>query len=585
MGQYDEIGKQLSALGKKSEVVPARTEQVASTVSHAPSETHYKGADNNNHNELYNRPNVSHDEALRKDRAQLTARSSDAYRNYPIITGSVLQERAAQVGVKFQLDWQPFHDSFEWAGDEEREMEIEGIAEDLWDMEMESSAHWIDSNGQLNVSQLAAQAAFMGALHGEALGVFQWSNKPSYRPHPIKVLMKDPACLRTPYDLNSKIYEKFKVYHGIISGKKSSGLRSYCIHNLPPDDPEAYIQLYGSEPSKRDWFMVPERFRSQADREEYPDQAVPGAWLVAHVGDFARMPGATRPEPPMMSMLTLLRASSKWKDAHLDAAWLSSLFASVIESETPHQLASHFGGIPNAGGGDQEPQKEWQQYADDRETYHAKVRHEIMGNTNVLGLYPGEKLSHLNGGHPISNYGPFNKSILEELARGSGQGYAEFTGDFSQQNFSASQMAEINTWRRRLPQVRAVPGAFCQKIFFNWLQHKIIKGEFDFFKAGRGPRQRADWFLNNQDKITRCEFSGPKRQPNDIGKLYKAIAVGHKLGIVDLESASKDISELRYRTLQKRVKRDKILQATLEKELADIANGNSPKGKSNVAAG
>lgn len=167
-------------------------------------------------------------------------------------------------------------------------------------------------------------------------------------------------------------------------------------------------------------------------------------------------PGQTRGEPYLAPVITALKQLSRYTDAELAAAVVSSMFTVFVKTETGTTQLDPF--LDNTGGQD----------APEDGSYE-------MGNAAIVGLAPNESIEIANPGRPSTAFDPFVLSILRQIGVGLELPFELLVKHFTA-SYTASQGAILEAWRAFLTRRTFLSRVWCQNIYEAWLLEAVVMG-------------------------------------------------------------------------------------------------------------
>ncbi len=253
--------------------------------------------------------------------------------------------------------------------------------------------------------------------------------------------------------------------------------------------------------------------------------------VIAHTfdGDVGQMRGIS----PFAPVLQVLKQYDQLSNNTAQAANLQALFAATITSQAPTQdvLAAMEPGVDEPGvGGD------YDSFMEARSGWYENTAIDLGGMSRVVHLYPSDKLEFLRSETPNSNYEPFARWLLREVAACGGFTAEDLTGDYTGATYSSIKMATTTNWPIQLWRRRHIAAPFYQAAFEAWLEEEI--------EASRVPFQGGiDAFHANRSAVCRGDWRGPKAPVPDELKAANASAVEYALGVTTQERMAAERGE------------------------------------------
>jgi lambda family phage portal protein len=225
-----------------------------------------------------------------------------------------------------------------------------------------------------------------------------------------------------------------------------------------------------------------------------------------------------------------LRTWGQWEklqDATLMTAILQTIFAAVLKSELPTDGAFKAIEAAQSVVGDEFGED----YADYLMMAYERAgdsRISVDGSSVVSHLAPGEDLEFKTPQAPGSNYIPFSKVLLGEMARAIGVSIGALTMDHTGATYSSVRMENASLWPLTLRRRQRISGAFYQIAFEAWLDEAIGEGRIPF-KGGYAAFKRLG------DAALWTEWRGPPKPTADDLKTAKAVTERLQNGTSTLE--------------------------------------------------
>lgn len=472
----------------------------------------------------WNPPNYSAYGAHYGDRIPLTARIHDLARNDGWISSGVTKKVDAIIGAQWRLNAMP-----NW-----RALGIDrAAASDLADaIEAEWKAFasddcdfYIDAARQTNFTGLMTLAYRHRMLDGEALAVMDWRPVPGCA-YATCVAIVDPSRLSNPMGT----VDTLQLRDGVQRDLRGAA-EGYFIRNVHPGEPSEMQAL------DQRWTF-------------YPRQLPHGRRVVIHAFKADRA-GQVRGVSQMASLIKKAKNLGRYDEAELQAALINAVMAAVVESPFDHeQMASAM-----SGG------EELSAYQQQRLDYY-EAAPISLGGAKTLFTYPGEKLTFTKPEHPNAVFENYIRAGLRNIAAVLGETYEQFSGDWSQSNYSSARGALVEAWRGFTTEREFFGKAVAQPIYSCWLEEAIDRGRIklpagapDFYEA------RAAW--------TAATWTGPGRGWVDPLKEAQAAALRVSAGLSTFEDECAEQGK-DYREVLAQIARERDEMKSLGLDPADF---------------
>ena len=210
-------------------------------------------------------------------------------------------------------------------------------------------------------------------------------------------------------------------------------------------------------PIKQEWDVIP-AFSNKTNLRN-----------IIHLYRMLR-PGQSRGLPYLSPVIELLKQLTRYSEAEIMAAVISSYFTGVIETESTGQNM-----IGNMIGDDD---------VDSAVAGSTSDQDIKLGPGALIGLKIGEKITFGNPGRPNTGFGEFINSILQQIGVALEIPFEILIGHFSA-SYSASRAALLEAWRFFRGRRAWLSRNFCQLVYENWLYEAVAIGRIKapgFFK-------------------------------------------------------------------------------------------------------
>ncbi len=231
-------------------------------------------------------------------------------------------------------------------------------------------------------------------------------------------------------------------------------------------------------------------------------------------GDVGQMRGIS----VFANVLQVLRQFDQLSNATLTSALLQAIFSATVTSPSPT------GEILGAFQSDDEDSP-FDGWAAARGSWYDKTKIDLGGVAKMAHLFPGEKLEFNRSETPNSNYEPFARFLLREIAAAAGHTFEDVTGDYIGATYSSIRMSTTTNWPVQIWRRKHVAAPFYQTAFECWIEEAIERGEIDFPGGSTG-------FIANRAAATRAFWRGPAKPQADDLKFAAAMKQLKELGVV-----------------------------------------------------
>lgn len=436
----------------------------------------------------------SADAALLPEKELMDARGNDALRNDPLIASGIRKAQDSIIGPRYRLmskpSWRGLPAMFDevWAAEFQDEFEVK------FTLFAESPNCWIDAAGKLTFSdmlRLAVGPSYM--VHGEYLVSGEWIED-SIRPFNMAVKLIDPMRLSTPPG-----YTESRTMRAGLEKNRHGRVQRYWIRNSHPNDlvTDFESSTWSGVPAYKPWGRKNILFHANQMRTEQ-----------------------SRGVSQLAAGLKTLWMRRKLGDLELQNVALNALYAAVLETDLPEAVA-------NAMLGDLEgatPGKAYETVVKNISDYLGG-KNLYLDGVKIPVIPPGTKLN-MQRANSSSNQGfSFERSLDRHLARTFGMSVEEFTGDFTETNYSSARAAMGETHRYNQAMRGTVADKLATDIASLWLEEALRRGEIQSMPAGWHWRQFYEG--TNREALTQCLWLGAPRP--EIDPLKESQSDGVKL--------------------------------------------------------
>lgn len=384
----------------------------------------------------------------------LRQRSRDLYYGAPLATSAIKTMRTNVIGeglkckpgINYQYLKMSSEDARAW--NEHVEFEFR-----LW----AESVH-CDAQRQNNFYELTQLAFLSYLMNGETLATLPYIERPQL-PYDLRIMLIEADRLSSPSN------KKDKVKAGIELGKYGE-IVAYHIANKHPGDG-------GLSEVKHTRVL---KFGKESGRVN-----------ILHLMEAERI-GQTRGIPFLAPVIIALKQLSRYTEAEITSAVVSSFFTVFIENKQSQETAT-FGSADDyyAEDGD----------SDDDETEATNL---ALGAGSVLELEEGQTVKEANPGRQTNGFEGFVKAISKQIGAALELPVDILLKDFTK-SYSASRAAMLQAWKMYKMRRTWMANDFCQPVYEEFLTEGVAKG-----------RIRAPGFFNDpiiKKAYCTAEWHGP----------------------------------------------------------------------------
>lgn len=486
---------------------------------------------------LWSPPVRSADADINPNKQLLDSRSRDRMANDGYVSNAVHMHQDSIVGGQYLLNCKPHTEILKAqnkAFDDTWLNEFQEVVESRFTLYGESPDAWLDASRNDTFTGLVRLAVGIHTYAGEILGTAEWL-RDAGRPYNTAIQMVDVDRLSNPYDS----FDTERMRRGIEKNRNGAPV-AYHIRTSHPGD----------------WYLGadnPYQWRRVMARKPW------GRRQVIHIHEKAR-PDQSRGISDMVAVLKQMKMTSKFQDIALQSAVIQATYAATIESELPADAVYGQMGMDNNGA-------TWaEQYLQSIAKYVGSSKNLNIDGAKIPHLYPGTKLNIRNAA-PNEGVGDnFEESMLRHIARSLGLSYEEFSGDFSQTNYSSGKMAINNTNKRMQAKKKLGADRFANMVFQLWFEEALNKGDIPM-PRGVGP----EFFYQgqNKDALTAASWIGANKGQIDELKETQAAIMRIKSGLSTYEDECSKLGRdyrdiMKQRAREKRMSEDKGLEFDLD---------------------
>ena len=419
------------------------------------------------------------------------ARTIDVLHNSGWLAGVVQKGVSSVLGKGLRLALKPDFEAIGWdqkqSSDWARlvERRFEGWASDPLEC---------DASGKFDLSQLASAAVRSHFGPGEWTAWMRWIER---------------SCSTTA--------TKIMLLPAHRMTQESNGVDLFQGVRIDADGLPASYRFRLTQPILETGQIVELRARDSANRT-----------IVKHCfeGDIGQMRGIS----PFAPVLQVLRQFDQLANATLSTALLQALFAATTTSPAPTQdiLAAFETADEQGVGGSLDG------YMEARAGWHDKTKIDLGGLGRIAHLFPGEELKFLRSETPNSNYEPFARWLLREIAACGGFTFEDVTGDYTGATYSSIKMATTTNWPIQLRRRKHIAAPLYQTALECWLEEEVEAGRIEF-PGGIEHLRKA------RKAACRAKWLGPAKPIPDEIKFAAANQTLYGLGATTLEQICADM--------------------------------------------
>lgn len=400
-------------------------------------------------------------------RDRVVARVRDLVRNDPQAQGGIDRKVGATVGADLWCRSKP---NFRALGlTPEQGFELARQMDDVFDEWANDIFFFNDVEGELTFSQQVELAYTHVARESEAVAVIYGYEPGGLRKYATQVLIKDPDLLSNPYNVTDTPYLRNGV-ETTING------RPVAYHFQMQHPNASVIDIDKAQK----WVRVPRYTRS-------------GRPQVVHYFDKNRA-GLKRGMSKLAAALKPFKQVSRYTDAEINAQLLSALLPLFLKSKTPQNAAE---ALAPADDGSTTS------YADARADYHETSKLTFNG-VRIPALFQDEELDSVDTRRTGGDMERFVTVALRRIAPAFGLTHEQFSGNWSEVNYSSARAALIEIWRGIDADRSRFTTRFCTPIRAAVIWEAVLRG---FITLPPG----APDFLTHMTHYLRCRWIGPAR--------------------------------------------------------------------------
>lgn len=471
----------------------------------------------------------SPDAAINPGKPLADARSMEMARNDGHVQGAVGIFRDSIVGHAYRLNAQPSFralQQYSKAFDDKWAEEYQEAVEEVFNLVGESDRHWLDAGRRLTFTGIIRLAVASFIVTGEVLATAEWIREVD-RPFATAVQIVSPERLSNP----DGVSDTQTLRRGVNRDFRGRPL-SYHIRAAHPGDMTADADLWK-------WNEV---------RAEKPW----GRKQVIHVTE-SMAPDQTRGISEMVAVLKHMRMTKMFSDITLQNAVVNATYAATIESTLPEaMIQTMMGGSADSATG---YTAAITQYLSGLAAYLAQASNVAIDGAKIPHLYPGTTLNMKPAGTPGGVGTDFEASLLRHIAAALRISYEEFTGDYTETNYSSARAATANTQKSMNARKRFVADSVASDVFSLWLEEQFDKG---WVPLPRGVTKEFFYLPFAREALTQCTWIGAGRGQIDELKETQAALLRVNGGFSTYEDEIGSLGKDWRRVFRQRAREEKM---------------------------
>ena len=441
----------------------------------------------------------SADAELLPDMDSMVGRSHDLQRNHAMIRAGVRTHNNNVVGAQLKLSWKPM---WRLLGVDEKWVKehggafIKDVENRFWAWANDPD-YYCDAGRRMKFGMMQRLSGIQHQVSGATLATGEWLPNRGGR-YSTAIQMVDPARLSNPNGL----MDTNRLRKGVETDALGAPIGYHFREALQSD-----LRFAGACSYK--WKRVSRETKW-------------GRRKVIHIYDMERA-GQSHGVAVLASIIRSAYKLDKFQDTALESAILNAMFAATIETDFNYAQAADLMGADDmskvAGG-----------VMDAINDFYSEQKGIQLGGVKIPHLYAGEKLNFSPSNHPGPNFEEFEKSFNRHLGIGIGLTLPQFTGDYSDVNYSSGRMGLQEAWKGFLVDRENIEGEFSTQVFLLWFEEAIDKGAVELPPG-------APSFYDAKAAYGNCRWIGPARGAIDNLKEAKGDELEMDMGVLTMEEA------------------------------------------------
>lgn len=442
---------------------------------------------------------LSPDIEINPARDTIVARTRDWVRNDGYGAGAITHKLDTVIGGDYRLqskpDWKALRQisgaSYDavWADEYGRAVEA------YWRPFAYDVGRYCDLERRLTFPQMMYLALRHRFVDGESIKISHWRPDrlgPGRARYATCFQVVDPDRLSNP----ANVFDT-QIWRGGVQIDLDGAVEGYHFREAHPGD----------------WFDA-----ARANTWKYlPRETKDGRPIVIHAFKPDRAQQHRAAGGIFTPILARMRMLAKYDSTELAAAIVNAIFAAYIES--PYDPAD----VEAAVSGDTEISR----YQRERNNFHDE-RALMAGGVKVPTLFPGEKVGVVNAARPSSNFEAFESAILRHGAVATGMTTEQFSGNWSNSNYSSARGALMDVWKAIDRERRDFNYDTATPCYANWLEEAHERDPLPL-PAGAIPFQYA------RSSYANAHWSGAPRGWIDPVKESQGAAMRMQMGVSTFE--------------------------------------------------
>lgn len=465
------------------------------------------------------------------EKMTLDARGRDILRNDAYVAGGSTLRKDHIVGATYMLNSKPESRVLFGREDLDWETEYQEEVEQKFALWSDSETRWVDSARINTFSELIRLAIGVHTAGGEVLGIADWSADDG-RPFRTSLQMIDPDRLSNP---NHRDYLP-NIEGGVERDRRGAPIAYHILDRHPRD--------WQARSLTHHWTRVPAWHPSVRRRPN-----------VLHIFEQLR-PDQARGVSAMVSALSEMRMTKKFRAVELQRAVVAATYAASIESDLPAGDV-----YAQMGGGDANPSLKWAaSYLQQVGEYNGANTALRMDGVKIPVLMPGTHLKIQAPSQEAPLGADFEVSLLRHIAASLGLSYEQLSRDFSRTNYSSARaaMGETRVHLRALK--KRVADRVANFVYRLWLEEAFARS---LIESAKRRNQPSFWEGLNADAYCAAEWIGAGQGQIDPLKETQAAALRLRSGLSTQEIEIAQIHGADWR----RILRQNARELALSKQL------------------
>lgn len=464
----------------------------------------------------------------------LDARARDTLRNDAYVAGGARIHQDSIVGARFLLNAKPATRVL-W-GDEDPvwEAEFQEEVETKFHLWADSPQHWLDAQRVNTLTGVVRLAVGVYVAGGEVLASAEWMRDDG-RPYRSAVQMIDTDRLSTPWDMRLDQKIRNGVERDRFGAPKAYYVRRAHVSDVP----------YG------DFFEDAFKWRRVPARKPW------GRQMMLHIYEQKR-PDQSRGVAAMVSALSEMRMTKRFRQTELERAIISATYAASIESELPaSEVYAAMGDSPD----EENPTVAWAtDYMKAVAEYSGGAKNMHINGSRIPVFWPGTSLRIQNPGANSPSGDKFEASLLRHIASALDVSYEQLSRDYTNTNYSSARAAMSETQRGMLARKRMVADRTASFVYRLWLEEAINYSHLETLKR---PNVPPFYEGLNAEAYSACEWIGAGQGMIDPLKETQADVLAIRNGLMTKEQAIARRHGGDYRATARQIARERQMDSDL----------------------